>query len=67
LQGIAPLRSGPLHPHLTLFYRTHACPAEEPVEPIAWHVDRFLLIRSLQGQGKHIIEGEWPAREAETP
>jgi 2'-5' RNA ligase len=59
--GIAPLRSGPLQPHLTLLYGTHACPPTETIEPVAWRVDRFLLIRSLQGQGKHIVEGEWAA------
>lgn len=59
--GIAPLRSGPLQPHLTLLYGTHICPPPQPVEPVAWRVDRFLLIRSLQGQGKHIVEGEWAA------
>lgn len=62
VEGIAPQRSGPLQPHLTLLYGTHACPPSEPVEPVAWRVDRFLLIRSLQGQGKYIVEGEWPAR-----
>lgn len=63
VEGIAPLRSGPLQPHLTLLYGTDACPPPEPVEPVAWRVDRFRLIRSLQGQGKYLVEGEWPARD----
>lgn len=60
--GIAPLRSGPLQPHMTLLYRTHTCPPPEPIDPIVWRVERFVLIRSLQGQGRHIVEGEWAAQ-----
>lgn len=39
-------------------YGTHSAPSKKSIEPIAWRVDRFFLIQSLRGQGKHIIESE---------
>lgn len=66
-EGIRSLRSGPMQPHLTLIYGTHSCPQPEPIDPIAWRVDRFLLIRSLRGLGRHIVEGEWRASPGGPP
>jgi 2'-5' RNA ligase len=58
-QGISAPKNSGFAPHLTLFYGTSACPPPEEIEPIRWRADRFVLIRSLIGQGRHIVEGEW--------
>lgn len=48
-------------PHVTLLY--DQCDVrEEPVEEIGWPVGEFVLVRSLFGQGRHIVLGRWPLR-----
>lgn len=58
-QGISAPKNSNFTPHLTLFYGTSACLPPEEIAPIRWRADRFVLIRSLIGQGRHIVEGEW--------
>jgi 2'-5' RNA ligase len=45
-------------PHLTLAHGTQPI-ATTAIEPIRWIVDEFVLVRSLQGRGRHVIEGRW--------
>jgi len=46
-------------PHVTMLYDRREVPAHE-VEPITWPVREFVLIHSLQGQGRHKVVGRWP-------
>ena len=48
-------------PHVTLLYDAKVVP-EEPVEPIGWTVNEFVLIHSLLGQTRHLPLGRWPLR-----
>ncbi|MGO4395437.1 2'-5' RNA ligase family protein [Variovorax sp. M-6] len=48
-------------PHLTLLRDTHAMP-EQSVAPIAWTAREFVLVRSLIGQGRHVVLERWPLR-----
>ncbi|MCX7891917.1 MAG: RNA 2',3'-cyclic phosphodiesterase [Burkholderiales bacterium] len=54
----------PFVPHATLV-RKAAAPRElPPLAPIAWHVERFVLVRSAPGAegSRYEIAGSWPAR-----
>lgn len=46
-------------PHLTLFYGGGAVPESALDQPIAWHVDEFSLILSLQGRKHYEPYGTW--------
>jgi len=46
-------------PHLTLFYAGGSIPEQTLDEPIAWHVEKFFLILSLQGHKHYESYGEW--------
>jgi RNA 2',3'-cyclic 3'-phosphodiesterase len=47
-------------PHITLAYARQVLPEPIPIEPIAWHVDRFVLVHNVVGKGNYQILGEWP-------
>jgi RNA 2',3'-cyclic 3'-phosphodiesterase len=47
-------------PHITLAYARHVLTEPILIEPIAWHVDRFVLIHNVVGKGNYRILGEWP-------
>ena len=47
-------------PHMTLLYGGGKVPESTLDHPIAWHVDRFSLILSLQGHKHYEPYGEWP-------
>jgi 2'-5' RNA ligase len=49
-------------PHLTLFYGGDGVPERTLDRPIAWHVDEFSLILSLQGRRHYDIYGTWKLR-----
>lgn len=49
-------------PHLTLAYVRDVVPGRH-IEPVAWTVDEFLLVRSMQGRGKHLVAGCWRLAE----
>jgi 2'-5' RNA ligase len=55
-----PLFDSRFVPHLTLFYGGGAVPEMALETPIAWHVERFSLILSLQGHKHYEPYGEWP-------
>ena len=45
-------------PHLTLLYDARTVPPQ-PVEPLAWPVQEFLLIHSLLGRTEYRVLGRW--------
>jgi 2'-5' RNA ligase len=49
------------NPHVTLLYDDGRIP-DQPVEAISWVVREFVLVCSLQGQGRHIPLARWPLR-----
>ncbi|KRD79462.1 RNA 2',3'-cyclic phosphodiesterase [Lysobacter sp. Root983] len=54
-------------PHVTILRDAERALAPTPIEPIAWRVDRFVLVHSLlaaQGQSRYDILGEWPLADA---
>lgn len=56
----AGLRLGISHytPHLTLLYGDRLV-AEQIIEPVAWTVREFVLVRSLLGQGRYEALARW--------
>ncbi|HVJ55714.1 MAG TPA: 2'-5' RNA ligase family protein [Aliidongia sp.] len=48
-------------PHMTLFYDRRVV-AEESIDPIHWMVRDFVLVHSIQREGRHEILGRWPLR-----
>jgi 2'-5' RNA ligase len=54
-------RAGSLTPHMTLMYPAQFV-EKQPIDTIRWRADEFVLIDSLQGQGRHEIVGRWPLR-----
>lgn len=46
-------------PHMTLLYDRRLID-EHPIEAVGWTVSDFVLVHSLQGQGKHIHLARWP-------
>jgi len=61
IPGSIPAGRREFTPHLTMLYDEHDI-REEPVEEVSWVVNEFVLIRSLFGQGRHIVLGRWPLR-----
>ncbi|MEJ6000124.1 2'-5' RNA ligase family protein [Paucibacter soli] len=57
--GLAPAAGG-FTPHLTLGYDDHAL-APQPIAPLRWRADEFLLIHSLIGRRSHRVLGRWSA------
>lgn len=45
-------------PHVTLLYDGQVIPAQD-IAPIAWTVDRFVLVQSKLGQTQHIVLRSW--------
>jgi len=60
--GLAPA-PGSFTPHLTLGYDDRAV-APQPITPLPWRADEFLLIHSLIGRRTHRVLGRWPATTA---
>jgi RNA 2',3'-cyclic 3'-phosphodiesterase len=59
--GIGRRKPRPYNPHVTLLYDERRIP-DQPIEPISWMVREFVLVCSLQGQGRHIPLARWPLR-----
>ncbi len=51
-----PRQSG-FSPHMTMMYESRTC--DFAVEPIAWTVNRFVLVDSLVGQSRHLHLRQW--------
>lgn len=49
-------------PHLTLMYDRRSMPLQ-PVPPLRWRVDEFVLVRSLLGQSRHELLARWPLQD----
>jgi RNA 2',3'-cyclic 3'-phosphodiesterase len=47
------------NPHVTLLYKAFEV-EEQPIEPICWTVNEFVLIYSMRGRHKHLAR--WPLR-----
>ena len=45
-------------PHVTLLYDAKSV-AREPVEPVTWTVNEFVLVHSLLGRSRHVHFGRW--------
>ncbi|WP_250434600.1 MULTISPECIES: RNA 2',3'-cyclic phosphodiesterase [unclassified Caballeronia] len=57
--GIALKRHPRFTPHVTLLYDEHRV-ARERIEPIAWTVREFALVRSRLGKSQHEVLARWP-------
>lgn len=50
----------PVTPHMTLCY-SHGAVPEQPVAPLVWAVNRFVLLHNVRGsQGPYQVLGDWP-------
>lgn len=49
-------------PHVTLAYSRHALLAPAPVDPVAWPVERVVLLHSRIGASAYEELGSWPLR-----
>lgn len=47
-------------PHLTLAYAAEVA-VEQDIEPVRWTADELVLVKSLYGQGEHVVLGRWKA------
>ncbi|RYE41204.1 MAG: hypothetical protein EOP21_08990 [Hyphomicrobiales bacterium] len=50
---------GGFRPHVTLLYDNQLVAGRE-IAPVQWTVRDVVLVRSVVGQGRHVIEGRWP-------
>ena len=48
-------------PHTTFCYDRRSI-AEQAIEPIRWMVRDFVLLHSIQGEGRHVLLGQWQLR-----
>lgn len=56
--GIAERADYRFAPHMTLGYRDGA-PFSQPIAPVGWTVDEFMLVHSHVGRMRHDIVGRW--------
>ena len=54
-----PLEERPFAPHVTLARKTARPLRGAALDPIAWHVEAFTLVRSEPGTGRYAIEQRW--------
>lgn len=57
--GMAPRREPALEPHLTLL-RDHAVMPEAFIDPVTWTVREFVLLQSVQGDGRLDVLDRFP-------
>ncbi|MDB5531305.1 MAG: 2-5 ligase [Devosia sp.] len=62
MQSGIPAEEAPGTPHMTLFYSIAVLPEQHLTKPFAWRVDRFCMIHSIHGTGRHKLRGEWLLR-----
>ena len=53
----------PFAPHMTLVRNAARAVPGSSIEPIAWRVDAFTLVRSETGTGRYFIEERWAPRD----
>lgn len=51
-----------IRPHVTLNYKWRGEHFRDPIEPISWLIDEFLLIESITGETRHVDRGRFPIR-----
>lgn len=56
-------RERPFVPHLTLLYDARTV-SPQPIEPLGWTAQDFVLIHSLLGRSEYRLLGRWPLAEA---
>jgi RNA 2',3'-cyclic 3'-phosphodiesterase len=56
--GLRSRHSSEFTPHVTLLYDTRRV-TEVPIEPIGWTVREIVLVLSLTGQTKYVVQGRW--------
>ena len=49
----------PFAPHMTLVRNAARAIPGSAIEPIAWRVDAFTLVRSETGTGRYVVEERW--------
>ena len=49
-------------PHVTVARRARADQAPPAFEPLRWHADSLVLVRSVLGAGRYLVLGRWPLR-----
>jgi 2'-5' RNA ligase len=57
--GMAPRREPEHWPHITLLRDQGQVP-KTFVEPVTWTIREFVLLDSVQGEGRHELLGRWP-------
>jgi len=50
-------------PHLTLLYDAIGV-EQQPIEPITWTANEFVLVNSLLGKTEHVVLARWPLQTA---
>lgn len=50
-------------PHMTIDYRGGGRPGRLLDQPIAWLVEEFMLVESVEGETRHVEWGRWRLRE----
>lgn len=58
LAGVPTVRGWTFDPHVTLRYRENIL-VDQPVPPVSWRVDEFVLIKSQQGKTIHNYRRKW--------
>ncbi len=58
LAGMRAVKGWTFDPHVTLRYRENIL-VDQPVQPVSWRVDEFVLIESLQGRTIHNHRRTW--------
>ena len=53
------LEARPFKPHVTLVRRVGVALREEAIDPVAWRVTDFALVRSEAGTGRYTTIGRW--------
>jgi len=57
-RGLA-LEERPFVPHITLVRNATRSIPRAPIDPVAWPVDAFTLVRSEAGTGRYVVEERW--------
>lgn len=57
-EGLRPARGWCFDPHVTLRRGPNGHVRHRTVQ-VSWTADRFFLLRSEVGHGRHVVEGEW--------
>lgn len=57
-KSMAPRREPAMQPHITLLWDKAESPPER-VGPVSWTVQEFVLLDSVEGEGRHEVLGRW--------